>query len=253
MKHRLFCLLASAFLLLAAPVLLRAQNISGTGQQATDLFTLPAGLATFEIEHEGEGAFAVRLLDEQGELIDNLASTTGPFRGSRAVRVPRPGRYLVDVSATGAWSIRLRQRASDEPAASISPAFLHGEEAGSAAARSVPTTSWLTRGFLGGALAGPVGAAVAVALAGKSGIRAPAALAGEASGDTAFRRGFEEGFAMQVRHERKKKAFVGGMIGTGIFITALIYTLDIAGSGSGSGPINPPPPGTEAARLPSPR
>lgn len=233
-------------LALLAPAL-RAQEFQGTGQEATELFSLEAGLAVFEVEHRGAGAFRVRLLDEQGNLVEELAEAAGDFRGSRAVRVPRGGRYLLDVSATGPWSVRRRadgQAAAAQAAAlpdTASPAF----RAASAAAGEVPTAGWLARGFVGGALAGPVGAAFAVALAGRSGVPAFTPSDGAAHGP-----GFEEAFAAQVRQQRRKRAFIGGMLGSGVFLAGLIWAIDIAGGGEGGAPGTGPGGGSELILVP---
>jgi hypothetical protein len=217
---------------LPAPAL-QAQEFRGTAQEATELFALDAGLAVFEMEHQGAGAFRVRLLDEQGNVVEELAAAEGGFRGSRAVRVPRGGRYLLDVSATGPWSVRRRVDAQAAQVAAqaallpdtASPVF----KAASAAADEVSTAGWLARGFVGGALAGPVGAAFAVAVAGRSGVPDYA----RSDGGAEYGPGFQEAFAAQVRQQRKKRAFIGGMLGSGVFLAGLIWAVDIAGGGEG--------------------
>jgi hypothetical protein len=234
-------------LLLATPAApLGAQSFSGTGQQATDLFALPAGLTVFEVEHRANaGSFAVRLLDGDGRLVEEIARGDGRFAGSKAVRIPEQGRYLLDVTASGAWVVRRRDA---PPAAPASPAEVRaGEEAGEAAARQAATGGWLVRGLVGGALAGPVGAAIAVGSAGRSGPRDPA-LQAQAGADPGFREGFEEAYLAHVRQERRKRAFIGGMLGTGVFLTAVIATVDIASRGGG-GTAPPLPPGGEIART----
>lgn len=238
-----------------APII-RAQAFSGTGQQATEMFPLSEGLAVFELEHRGSSRFVVRLLNERGALTEEVVSATGPFNGSKAIEVPRTGQYLLDVTADGAWSVRLRSGAtttsspSQSHSMNASPQFVQGRQEGESVAASVSTAGWLARGLLGGAVAGPLGAAIAVGLAGKS--DAPLATtqrAGLAHRDPGYTQGFEEGFAAQLRQQRRKKAFIGGMIGSGVFIAALIYALDVAGSGgTAGGKILPP--GTEQSLQP---
>ncbi len=238
------CWLAIAAVLAATfPSTAPAQNVSGTGQQATDLFTLPGGLATFEIEHEGEGVFAVRLLNDQGELVESLASTTGPFRGSKAVRVPRAGRYLFDVSATGPWSIRLRQRTGEEPATmarteAVSDSLLRsrGSYYGRQEANRIGAFPYLLGGLLGGLAAGPIGAGAAFAVA--SGRAAPVP---ERIQDTLgarepiYREAFVESFQRRMRTNRRTAALVGGVTGTLIFGFAIAQVVNWSGGSGGTG------------------
>lgn len=238
-------------LLLAAPLSLSAQQFNGSGQKATGLFALPEGLSVFELEHRSEsGEFVVRLLDDQGQVVDELARASGRFGGSKAIRIPRSGQYVLDVNATGAWLIRRRPAAgtSADPA---SPAFQQGREAGVAAANAGGGTGpWFARGVAGGLLAGPFGMGITAGMAARSRIDAPEA---PTSGpvDLAYNDGFRQGFEERIRSRRRKSAFVGGLVGTGILAAALIAVLDIAGAGEGSGNTPPPPPGSEQARIPS--
>lgn len=82
--------------------------LSGKGQQATEMFTLPAGLVVFEMQHDGESNFIVHLIDDQGKRVEYMVSEIGQFNGSKAVRVPSAGRYLLDIAADGNWSIKTR-------------------------------------------------------------------------------------------------------------------------------------------------
>lgn len=84
-------------------------EFSGTGPQATEQFDLSAGLARFELVHQGESNFIVYLLDEAGEE-DLILSEIGPVDASQALQVPEGGTYLVNVeSADGSWTIRVQQ------------------------------------------------------------------------------------------------------------------------------------------------
>jgi hypothetical protein len=231
-------------LLIATPAAeLGAQTFSGSGQQATELFALPAGLSVFEVEHRASaGDFAVRLLADDGRLVEEIARGSGRFAGSKAVRIPEQGRFLLDVSASGAWTVR-RREAPRAASAADAPAFRDGAAAGLAAAEGAAGAGWLARGFVGGALAGPIGAALVLGSAGRSGTRDPTLRAQEAA-DPRFREGFEGAYLAQVRQERRKRAFIGGMLGTGVFLTAVIAAIDIAGRG-GAGTGTELPPGVE--------
>ncbi|CAN5766035.1 hypothetical protein BH23GEM7_BH23GEM7_34140 [soil metagenome] len=224
-----------------------AQNASGTGQQATDLFTLPAGLATFELEHEGEGAFSVRLLDEQGELIDNLAAATGAFRGSKAVRVPRAGRYLYDVSATGPWSIHLRSRPEERPVAETRPAGRtevvsdsllrsRGSYYGAQEANRIGAFPYMLGGLLGGMVAGPIGAGAALAIAAGRDSPVPEQMQDTlATREPLYREAFVESFQHRLRTNRRTAALVGGVTGTAIFAFAIVQVINWSGGSGGTG------------------
>lgn len=84
-------------------------EFSGTGPQATEPFELSAGLARFEMTHQGESNFIVELLDEEGNEVGmfSLVNEIGPYDGSQAVQIPEDGTYLLNVDADGAWTIRV--------------------------------------------------------------------------------------------------------------------------------------------------
>lgn len=85
------------------------QKLSGTGQAATKFFSLKPGPATFKVSHEGAGFFAPYLLKSDGKGLTNLANELGKFNGEKKVDILEEGIYLVDVSATGPWSIEVSQ------------------------------------------------------------------------------------------------------------------------------------------------
>ncbi|MHB0914774.1 MAG: hypothetical protein ACYC5A_01175 [Thermoleophilia bacterium] len=83
--------------------------ISGTGQQASEMFTLEKGLAKFYLAHDGQHHFGIWLMDDQGQNIDLLVNETGPFDGSKAVKIPNDGTYILDISADGNWTVTIEQ------------------------------------------------------------------------------------------------------------------------------------------------
>ncbi|HEX6630638.1 MAG TPA: hypothetical protein VF048_06085, partial [Gemmatimonadaceae bacterium] len=204
-------------LLAGLPSVGRAQSFQGTGQQATALFPLPEGLAVFELTHRGESQFVVQLLDAEGNRVGELARATGPFEGSKALRIERGGRYLLDVTASGPWTVRLRDgaagAAAPAPIGAVAPtaptaptasaAFAEGRVAGAAAAGRM-SGAWGLRGLLGGTLAGPVGLGLAVHYAGTSSTTPPTP---PAAADAAFVQGFQEGFETRTHAIRRKSAF----------------------------------------------
>ncbi|MEA3238683.1 MAG: hypothetical protein U9Q94_02750, partial [Candidatus Bipolaricaulota bacterium] len=90
-------------------------TLSGTGDSATEVFTLTEGLATFEMHHSGSSNFAVWLYDTNGKAVDLLANEIGPYSGTALEGVQAdsmaavPGTYLLEVTADGAWEITIQQ------------------------------------------------------------------------------------------------------------------------------------------------
>lgn len=212
-----------------------AQNVQHTGQRATDPFPLTAGLATFDIAYRGTGPFAARLLDQNGALVEQLAVSEGPFEGSKAVRIPRDGRYLYDVSGTGSWSIQLR---GADPSGSAG-GDMTATYAGMAAGRGVGSGRWLATGFVGGALLGPLGAGINLALASRRDVLVPPHVEAAARSEAAGREEeFLAAYRARVRSNRRTAAFVGGATGTLVFAFALLQVLnwDNSSGGDSGGP-----------------
>lgn len=85
-----------------APVVL-----SGVGQQATNKFHLESGLKIFKMTHSGGGNFAIWLLDSNGNKLGLLVNEIGSFNGSKAEQIPFAGDYLLDVMASGSWTVTI--------------------------------------------------------------------------------------------------------------------------------------------------
>ncbi len=83
-------------------------NFTGNTQQATSLFSLSKGLKTFEMSHNGNSNFAPLLMDEKGQYIELLANEIGQFNGSKAIGIPKTGIYILDVTASGDWTINVK-------------------------------------------------------------------------------------------------------------------------------------------------
>jgi hypothetical protein len=223
----------------------RAQSATGSGQNATSLFPLTAGLAIFEVEHEGEGSFVVRLLSDSWRVVDTLARAAGTFRGAKATRVPTTGMYLYDVAAAGRWSIRVRPAA---PAAGENVAVGHPEAlrevaaAGERAARAKSPARWLFGGFAGGAVLGPLGAGGVFLVASRPERRLSPELQQSLSGkDPQYVHAFSEAFLARRRSSRRTAALVGGPVGTCVFACAFVQIArwnDTGGaSGNGNGEV----------------
>jgi hypothetical protein len=94
-------------------------SFKGTGNETTKSFQLKSGKATFEAELNwekldnelapGEGKFAVVLQDEQGKKVEEVIATFDHFDGARTVNVPKDGKYQLQITAPGPWSITVEQ------------------------------------------------------------------------------------------------------------------------------------------------
>lgn len=209
---------------------LAAQNFQGRGALATEKFTLAEGTAVFDVQHRGEGSFLVNLLDDGGNVVEELANVNGTFGDSRSVRIAKSGLYLFDVSATGDWSIRLRRNDLTPIESAESPEAERGRTDGAALASRVSTTGWLARGFLGGVLLGPIGTGVAVAKAGSSAESAAAqAVASQSAGTPDYARGWEAAYLERLRMRRQRSALIGGAVGSGVLLFALLQVVDLGG------------------------
>ena len=71
------------------------------------------GLVTVEYAYQDDDPnqksyFGVKLLDEQGKLVELVANEIGSTSGSKAVSVPKEGDYVMNLDASkGGWAIRM--------------------------------------------------------------------------------------------------------------------------------------------------
>lgn len=243
----------SILLLLAMAAPATAQTVRGSGTRTSDLVSLGEGPAVFEADHRGDEAFAVRLLSEQGTVVEELFRATGRFAGAKAFQVPRAGRYVFDVTADGSWSIRVRRGADladamsgDRPAGEGAAAgsLEAGRAEGQAAAGGGWSWGWFGRGLAGGLIGGPIGTVVVAKRAGRSGVPFPDPPAGLPAGrEPLYARAFQEGFTMGIRSTRREAAIVGGLVGTAAWATIIVTALDLVGDAGGRGTIPEPQPG----------
>lgn len=84
-------------------------NISGYGKLVSPMLTLKNGLATFQMNHDGDSNFAIWLYDSEGDRVDLLVNEIGPFDGSTAVGIKKAGAYLLNVEANGNWQVEIGQ------------------------------------------------------------------------------------------------------------------------------------------------
>jgi hypothetical protein len=91
-------------------------TLSGSGQKATTKFNLKKGLSIFEMKYTGASNFIPTLLDSEGNTVALLANVIGKFNGSKAVSVPEDGEYLINMQASGSWTVTVTQpRLKDAP------------------------------------------------------------------------------------------------------------------------------------------
>ncbi len=84
-------------------------TLSGSGQQATQQFTLQQGLSVFTMQNSGQSNFIVHLLNSSGNTVEGLANVIGSFSGSQAVKISVQGSYLLNVDSDGPWTITITQ------------------------------------------------------------------------------------------------------------------------------------------------
>jgi hypothetical protein len=84
-------------------------SLSGTGDQATQKFHLQSGLSIFTMKYDGSDNFIVELKDHNGELVDLLANVIGSYDGSQAEGITSDGDYILNVQASGPWTITITQ------------------------------------------------------------------------------------------------------------------------------------------------
>ncbi len=49
------------------------------------------------------------LLDGNGERVDLLVNEIGSFNGSKAVRIDSDGEFVLDITASGSWTVKIEQ------------------------------------------------------------------------------------------------------------------------------------------------
>lgn len=84
-------------------------NFSGSTDTATQEFTLREGLARFESVYTGRDLFTAWLVDSEGNEIDMIVNEIGDSNTSKAVRIDKAGKYLLNVQGNGSWTIDVTQ------------------------------------------------------------------------------------------------------------------------------------------------
>jgi hypothetical protein len=86
----------------------KPQTFTGKGDSVPQfLYFKKKGLVRFNMSHDGESNFAIWLMNGNGGLVYLLVNEIGSFSGSTAVRIPKKGVYLLDITADGNWSVNV--------------------------------------------------------------------------------------------------------------------------------------------------
>lgn len=84
-------------------------EFSGSGQSATEFFSLEAGTTGFRLSHEGQGVFIPSLVRSDGTRVQSIVNESGDFSTRTSVEIKQAGIYLIDVLANGDWEIEVSQ------------------------------------------------------------------------------------------------------------------------------------------------
>ncbi|WP_255192008.1 hypothetical protein [Natronobeatus ordinarius] len=103
-----------------------SHSFSGSGGETTDYFDLRDSITVFIAEHDGQGQFGPKLIDETGLREFRPILEHDPFEGAAAIGTPADPYYL-DIVADGDWSIELAQPESLADAIHQLPVEAHGE------------------------------------------------------------------------------------------------------------------------------
>jgi hypothetical protein len=86
------------------------QRFVGLGFQATPLFSLKAGPATFHIaSFDNKDVFRVQLRDAKAMWVGDIASTAGPGEATTTIEIPADGVYIIQVEVDNAWTLEIQQ------------------------------------------------------------------------------------------------------------------------------------------------
>ena len=84
----------------------KTYSFEGTGDDVQSFTTTSGGTWIFRMNYPGEEVFIVRLLDDHGDSIEELANEGGSYTGTKSVQMVA-GTYYLDVSAAAPWTITM--------------------------------------------------------------------------------------------------------------------------------------------------
>ena len=82
-------------------------EFKGTGDSVSKTMDLAVGAYVVRMTHNGEENFAVKVLAASGTLVDLPANAIGSYSGSKVVTIRTAGKYILDISADGEWSVAI--------------------------------------------------------------------------------------------------------------------------------------------------
>jgi hypothetical protein len=86
------------------------QRWSGKYSQATSLFSLKAGQATFHaVSANSQAHFAATVLDQSGQWVGDIVNAAGAADQSSAIEIPVDSVYLIEVQSDGDWTVEVQQ------------------------------------------------------------------------------------------------------------------------------------------------
>jgi hypothetical protein len=86
------------------------QRWSGKYSQATPLFSLKAGPATFHaVSANSQALFTVYLYHQNGQYAEAIVNAPGAVDQSIAIEIPADGVYLIKVESEGDWTVEVQQ------------------------------------------------------------------------------------------------------------------------------------------------
>jgi hypothetical protein len=86
------------------------KKLKGDRAAASEFFSLKAGPAKFRLTYKGAGLFAPQLINAaDGTVVTLLANELSDFTGDKTVEIFADGIYVVDVTASGPWTIDVSQ------------------------------------------------------------------------------------------------------------------------------------------------
>lgn len=84
-----------------------SSRLTGTGPGFHQI-NLEAGQHIFKLTHAGDGTFAVRLVTNTGQQVEQLVASVGRYEGVVSVNIAQKGQYLLLVTAAdGAWTVQI--------------------------------------------------------------------------------------------------------------------------------------------------
>lgn len=85
-------------------------TLSGTGDTATNAFSLELGLTIIRLTHDGSSNFAVLLMNsDSGDRVELVANEIGTFDGSKPIEITTTGNHILDIDSDGNWTASIEQ------------------------------------------------------------------------------------------------------------------------------------------------